>query len=298
VAAYEKGKGKDPFESDSDQDNTKGQEGTSGNQGGNPDNDPDSDDSDNDSHNGRNSRGQHEGRRPIGNWNNDPAFTLNQVRTAPPPKFDPSAKTPIINWLFKMELWFNAAQVTEANKINQAVMLLEGYALTWWMAKVRTGSQARRWIDFKDDITAQFQTIDVSRKAREKLHYLKQYTSVQQYIAEFSELVYQIPTMNLIEQYHHFRIGLKPEIRNEMDRQRIAESLQAIQTAALRYDDMFFNQRYTKRSDFKKNTYRRMDDKRSVQAIEEKKKTITCFKCQKPGHMARECRKGTTTESN
>src|SRR4051812_1797686 len=114
--------------------------------------------------------------------------------------------------------------------------------------------------------------------------------SVQAYTAAFTELAYQITDMDNNEKFHTYRAGLKPHIRQEMDRQRIFEDLHLLQDAAQRFDELYFE--YKKPSNFKNQTYKRFNDNRRVHAIEDKKDTssITCFKCQKLGHYAKDYR--------
>jgi hypothetical protein len=66
-----------------------------------------------------------------------------------------------------MDLWFEANQVPPAAKISQAAILLDNYALTWWMMLTRENRQPRNWPLFKVAISNQFQSFNGSLNARE-----------------------------------------------------------------------------------------------------------------------------------
>ena len=89
----------------------------------------------------------------------------NAIRTPPPARFNPRNSTSIREWLFKMNLWFRANEIPRNSKVNQAVFLLDGHALTWWMALEGKNEAPTAWDQFTTAITQQFETIDASRKA-------------------------------------------------------------------------------------------------------------------------------------
>ena len=88
------------------------------------------------------------------------------LRTPPPAKFDPKGKTPVREWIFKMEIWFQASRIPNDMKVMQAATLLEGHAFTWWMAKHRNNSIPTSWTQFRVEIIRQFDSINASVKAR------------------------------------------------------------------------------------------------------------------------------------
>ena len=70
---------------------------------------------------------------------------LFPVRVQQPEKFDPSKKTDIVVWLYKVNLWFETAQIPEEIKIVQAASLLDGNAFIWWMMLTRNNQQPTTW---------------------------------------------------------------------------------------------------------------------------------------------------------
>src|SRR4051812_5406694 len=99
----------------------------------------------------------------------DAFLPLRTLRLSPPEKFKPPTKTSISEWLFKINLWFQASNIPDDAKVLQAALLLDGYALTWWMMLSRDHRQPRTWTQFEQQITTQFKTIDASVKARDQL---------------------------------------------------------------------------------------------------------------------------------
>ena len=94
-------------------------------------------------------------------------------RVPPPSKFNPKGKTPVREWVFKMELWFQASNIPSNAKVTQAATLLEGYAFTWWMAKNCDGTTPNSWTKFKEELTRQFDSINASVKARREIQNLQ-----------------------------------------------------------------------------------------------------------------------------
>src|SRR5262249_18166382 len=99
------------------------------------------------------------------------------------------------------------------------------------------------WEDLATRIIEKFHTFDQSQKARVALDQIKQHTSVQDFIARFDDIVAKITDLHISEETHRFFQGLKPEIRNEMERRKISDDLPAMKQAAQSYDALLFKQR-------------------------------------------------------
>jgi hypothetical protein len=120
-------------------------------------------------------------------------------------------------------------------------MLLQDNAATWWMSIRRDGTEPKRWIDFKQQITQQFKNIDSNRRARDRLEGLKQTTSVRNFIKFFEDLIYEIEDIGHSEQYWKFRHGLNDSIKRELDKMPTQPStLEELKTMAQRIDDINF----------------------------------------------------------
>ena len=131
-----------------------------------------------------------------------------------------------------MNAFYDAKGVHGVKKIQYAVMLLEGHARIWWKSQVQNRTQATTWKEFQTAITTQFKKIDENRRARKNLERLTQTTSVEKYIAEFTNLIYQITDIHETEKFHRFFSGLKIHVQNEMIKQDITSDLLKLQMAA------------------------------------------------------------------
>ena len=139
--------GNDPSDQDDDPSDHGNDPSDHGNDLSDHGNDP-SDHSDNraDTPANRNERGNR-------NHHDDDVPTFSQVKVPPPPRFDPRDKhVQVQMWIFKMELWFDAARTIDDQKVRLAALQLDGFALTWWMAKTRDRTAPRYWMDFRQQI--------------------------------------------------------------------------------------------------------------------------------------------------
>ena len=172
----------------------------------------------------------------------------------------------------------------------------------------RENKEPKMWRKFKEELSLQFKTIDEIRLARDKLSYLRQLTSVQEYIKEFRLLKFQILDLSEAEEFDKFRRGLKIEIQNEMDRRCIKEDLELLIESAQEYDILLFKQR--RRFDNPRNTFNNnrgkfnmnrtrntnfRRDKRINQISKEDQERLAkewkCFKYEQIGHISKNCPK-------
>ena len=202
---------------------------------GPPDEDPDDFGSDGGS-DGSNHEPEETGNPPqgrnFGGGNDLYNLQFANLRTPPPAKFDPKGKIPVREWIFKMEIWFQASRIPDDMKVMQAATLLEGHAFTWWMAKHRNNSIPTSWTQFRVEIIRQFDSINASVKARRQIRDLRQTGSVSDYENIFSTLMFQIMDMNEAEAFHQFKNNLKPFIQEKIDKLDI-NNLQELKEEAI-----------------------------------------------------------------
>ena len=138
---------------------------------------------------------------------------------------------------------------------------------------------------------------------------LRQFKSAREFSQEFdqlAEIAGQTGQAFLVDQ---FRRSLKPDIQEKLLRQNFA-TLQALQIAAIKWDDTLFQfkrqqqQRtrpeQSRRPPVHQKQYRKQDEgvpmdldftRLSPEELERRKKGGLCFKCGERGHMGRNCPK-------
>ena len=151
------------------------------------------------------------------------------------------------------------------------------------------------WLEFERAITTQFKSFNASLRARDKLFTLKQTTSVTEYIGGFNELIFQIEDLSESETFYQFKKGFKAAVLLKMDDLNIryvdgGNSLQMLQEQAQRFDTITFYHKTSGTSNYK-GPYKGGSNRRNLNEVKKDKKKITCFNCQKEGHIARDCKK-------
>lgn len=126
------------------------------------------------------------------------------------------------NFLFDCEQYFKATLISEdSQKILFATSMLEGIAKIWWRFLLGQAEQNHEaaistWSEFSRNLQERFQIVNSIQNARDKLANLKQIGSVRGYIAQFQNLVMQIPDINEGEQLDKFVRGLRTKTRVEV----------------------------------------------------------------------------------
>ena len=127
----------------------------------------------------------------------------------------------------------------EQHKILYTAMLLTGNAQIWWNTMEINEEEPITWKAMKEAVITKFQTINESKRATEKIYWLKQLTSVANYIAEFDSTALQIPDLGKHEEFRLFLRGLKAEIRNEIEKRHISK-LSKLKIEAAVYDNLLY----------------------------------------------------------
>ena len=249
-----------------------------------------------------------------------------------PPKPEPfKGGRKIASWLFSIEQYFAVVGVIDDGaRIAYVSTLLRDTAADWWRG-FNIAAQAGRkilpttWEEFKNAITAHFQPIHEEDFARQYIRTLKQHRSVRDYVVRFQEVSLQIPTMDERSRVDAFTAGLKQDVRRWVKLQapstleramEIAEQFQTMvmqDTAAMRtYADRprfghsggGGNGPIPMEVDSHTNNLRAGKQKLKKPSAKEKlgrkddKKVPTCWHCNQPGHLRRDCPnlKGSTTK--
>ena len=149
-------------------------------------------------------------------------------------------KNNLPDFLYKMELYLDANGISEATKeaVKLATNYLTSHAFTWWRLReidVKNPEsdvvEILTWAAFKEAITAQFRVLDQGRRARTLIRNLRQLGSVRAYTQQFQALLLETPETAEVDRIHDYCAGLKKDIRAQVDVQRPTTVSQAIQIA-------------------------------------------------------------------
>lgn len=147
------------------------------------------------------------------------------LRPSKPSKFNGN-KTDVQEvsvWLFSLESYYTVCRVSgDLEKVAFASAMLEGPAQAWWMTVVLRAADGSgqaapyTWSEFGQALTQRFQPINAGRAARDRLHALRQVSSVSIYASVFQELLLKCPDIGMEDQKHRFVYGLKPHVQQGM----------------------------------------------------------------------------------
>jgi hypothetical protein len=220
-------------------------------------------------------------------------------------------------WLYGVDLYYAASGITsDFAKISFTDALLRDDALVWRRTTVAPPS----WDEWKAMLISAFQPVNPTETARDRLARLRQTGPVRSYASAFRTVTLLIPTITDDEKKDRFIRGLKPKIMNDVKVKAPTTFDEAVQIA-VRLDTLDTWRPSSASSSMggrnpKTNGATPMD--LDVNAIafdpvavcssanaitsshpprkpltdrerEDFKKKGICFKCRKPGHLAREC---------
>jgi hypothetical protein len=182
-----------------------------------------------------------------------------------------------------------------------ASTFLKAHAAVWWQTiceQLKAQPADTHWTLFKEGLQAQFEPINAAKTARNRLDQLRQKTSVLLYNTEFRQLMLQLPHMHETDRIHAYLKGRKPQVAQQVAMHQPDTLLEA-QNLADTSDTIQFQLRPRPQYQEKQN-YRTdpngpapMDldaiGKLTDTERERLRKMGGCFRCRKPGHLARDC---------
>lgn len=175
----------------------------------------------------------------------------------------------IDNWLFELEVWFDAVNVTDDQhqaRIRFTRAQLRGAASAFIKHLDDTQSDAAHidaltWDQFKTILLERFRPVASSKLARYQLNNLKQISSVEAYCQQFLQIISLIPNMTEEESIDRFIMGLKPHIRRDIglwDPETLPRAMNLAQRADLQYiQNNNYNRNDTQQRNFNRNTNNR-----------------------------------------
>ncbi|KAI5323243.1 hypothetical protein L3X38_032315 [Prunus dulcis] len=181
-----------------------------------------------------------------GDWALCKEAVLNKTRTPKEPKVLDSFKPKSYNgkreakeldtFLWNIERYFKYLKLEDDEpKINAATLFLTDNALMWWRRRSMEIEQGtftlETWEDFKKDIILHFYPENAKYEAKEKLRWLKQTGSVKDYVATFTNLLFEVPSMTDEDKLMYFMSGLQNWAKLELQRRHVQTLSEAIAAA-------------------------------------------------------------------
>ncbi|CAL2267189.1 unnamed protein product [Prunus armeniaca] len=181
-----------------------------------------------------------------GDWALCKEAVLNKTRTPKEPKVLDSFKPKSYNgkrevkeldtFLWNIERYFKYLKLEDDEpKINTATLFLTDNALMWWRRRSMEIEQGtftlETWDEFKKDIMLHFYPENAKYEAKEKLRWLKQTGNVKDYVAMFTNLLFEVPSMMDEDKLMYFMSGLHNWAKLELQRRHVQTLSEAIAAA-------------------------------------------------------------------
>ena len=118
-----------------------------------------------------------------------------------PPPFGGKLNESVDSWIFQVEQYNLVVPMATDRLIPFAASYLTEHAAIWWrhtflkQERLNPGA-AWQWDDFTTRLREQFRPITSEQAGRDKLHSLRQTSSVANYISAFQSMVINIPSMS------------------------------------------------------------------------------------------------------
>jgi hypothetical protein len=187
------------------------------------------------------------------------------------------------------------------DRIRFAATFLKDQAALWWRSYYQTINwqvAAPNWEGFVTALRQQFIPVNTAISAYDRLQRLSQKTSVNAYNHDFRAIMLDLPDMDQATRMNYYLRGLKDNLRPFVAMQQPAD-LAAAETIAERVDAVTFKP-MARNPGFRPNpAYRSpggtapmeldMIIKLTPLERERLRKIGGCFRCRKPGHLARDC---------
>ena len=122
-------------------------------------------------------------------------------------------------WLFQVREHLNITNIPARGHVPYAASLLRGNAALWWREQCEANRRPAAWEDFCRVLHEQFRPEDYSRRGRDELAELRQYTReyVADFVFRFRTTCLKIADLSDAEKLDRFVHALVPDIRLQVE---------------------------------------------------------------------------------
>jgi hypothetical protein len=225
----------------------------------------------------------------------------NQVKPDRPSPFSGKKSESLEGWIFQMQQYCDLLPVPLQNRIAFAGTFFKDQAALWWRSyhqKTDWVNAAPTWEQFLEATRRHFTPVNTTISAYDRLQRLTQKTSVNAYNHEFRTIMLELPDMDAATRMNYYTRGLKENIRPFVSMQT-PNTLEEAEVIAERVDATTFKP-IPRSTGFRPNrgyqapggpTPMDLDAITKLDPVERERlrKIGGCFRCRKPGHLARDC---------
>jgi Retrotransposon gag protein/Zinc knuckle len=238
------------------------------------------------------------------------------LKVKPPKPGSYSGGRDAANWLFTVERFFDAVQLTtDVERLTYVGTILTGAAQSWWRYLYQRASEGhadeipQSWQQFRTALLGRFSRTSEEEFARARMKGFKQKKSVRAYNMVFNELALQAASMDELTKVGLYLDGLKEVVRRWVRRLRPQTLVTAMQLAE-EFETGEIQDAATRGRKFEREQPTPMDVDAltaALQQLQGKQATTAqqqqgdkqnerprfvrkCYACGKPGHIARECK--------
>lgn len=234
----------------------------------------------------------------------DPSSRLINKINVKPKEYNGTNDENVVTWLVALEEVMANRLIVDDERISLAVSLLGGTALQWFVNMKMKDQRPTSWIEFKHQLTSQFQPVDFQENLRQQLLQLRQKQSLQDYVYKFRSIVGQIHAMDELSQVMLFVNGLAANSSLYV-RSKHPQTVEAAIREATTYDNVTT---ISKNTHVKYDPFLETSSNVELNALHARQQRSTlphhataakedcfklglCFYCKEPGHRALQCPK-------
>ena len=262
-------------------------------------------------------------------------MALSQLKPKQPEKFSGSRDHQVVtSWTTSVDSYFSLTNAAAPNVYHYLNTIFAGEAAIWFRFHYRNPDpNAITWDDVKTNLKAYFVQPNHERKLRDEWAYLRQTTTVAEFYSRVTQLAMELGLIDEEQLLDKFIRGLKSRTKTEVEL-RDPKTLLDASKIADRFDTIVYRKQplfmpqYSNPSTFVEDNRGELmliDSLRQVprrstgnparidafkakprpgplKKLSDEERTYlvsidACFKCRKPGHMARNCPKGNLPSS-